>query len=44
MMWRRVIERLAARYVRVRGHTKVFCHLMSGILALTIDHLMRLVI
>jgi hypothetical protein len=33
-----------ARYVRVRGHTKVFCHLMFGILALTIDHLMRLVI
>jgi hypothetical protein len=33
-----------ARYVRVRGHAKVFCHLMFGILALTIDHLMRLVI
>jgi transposase len=32
-----------ARYVRVRGHAKVFCHLMFGILALTIDHLMRLV-
>jgi hypothetical protein len=32
-----------ARYVRVRGHTKVFCHLMFGILALTIDHLMRMV-
>ena len=31
------------RYVRVRGHAKVFCHLMFGILALTIDHLMRLV-
>jgi hypothetical protein len=31
-----------ARYVRVRGHTKVFCHLMFGILALTIDHLMRM--
>jgi hypothetical protein len=30
--------------VRVRGHAKVFCHLMFGILALTIDHLMRLVI
>jgi len=33
-----------ARYVRVRSHAKVFCHLMFGILALTIDHLMRLVI
>ena len=33
-----------ARYVRVRGHAKVLCHLMFGILALTINHLMRLVI
>ena len=32
-----------ARYVRVRGHAKVLCHLMFGILALTINHLMRLV-
>jgi hypothetical protein len=32
-----------ARYVRVRGHAKVFCHLMFGVLALTIDQLMRLV-
>jgi hypothetical protein len=31
------------RYVRVRGHTKVFCHLMFGVLALAIDHLMRLI-
>jgi hypothetical protein len=31
------------RTVRVRGHAKVFCHLMSGILALTIEQLMRLV-
>jgi hypothetical protein len=31
------------RYVRVRGHAKVFCHLMFGVLALTIDQLMRLV-
>jgi hypothetical protein len=29
--------------VRVRGHDKVFCHLMFGILALTIEQLMRLV-
>ena len=31
------------RYVRVRGHAKVFCHLMFGVLALTIHQLMRLV-
>jgi Transposase DDE domain/Transposase domain (DUF772) len=31
------------RYVRVRGHAKVFCHLMFGVLALAIDQLMRLV-
>ena len=31
------------RYVRVRGHVKVFCHLMFGVLALAIDHLMRLI-
>ena len=29
--------------VRVRGHDKVFCHLMFGILALTIEQLMRFV-
>ena len=29
--------------VRVRGHDKVFCHLMFGILALAIEQLMRLV-
>src|SRR5271167_4078711 len=31
------------RYVRVRGHAKVFCHLMFGVLALAIDQLMRLI-
>lgn len=31
------------RYVRVRGHAKVFCHLMFGILALTVEQLMRFV-
>jgi len=29
--------------VRVRGHDKVFCHLMFGILALAAEQLMRLV-
>ena len=27
----------------VRGHAKVLCHLMFGIVALTVDQLMRLV-
>jgi hypothetical protein len=27
--------------VRVRGHAKVYCHLMFGVLALTVDQLMR---
>lgn len=31
------------RSVRVRGHAKVFCHLMFGILALTVEQMMRLV-
>ena len=30
------------RFVRVRGHAKVFCHLMFGILALSVGQLMRL--
>ena len=29
--------------VRVRGHSKVLCHLMFGILALTVDQLLRFV-
>ena len=32
-----------ARFVRVRGHDKVLCHLMFGILALAAEQLMRLV-
>jgi len=31
------------RFVRVRGHAKVLCHLMFGILALAVEQLMRLV-
>ena len=30
------------RSVRVRGHAKVFCHLMFGVVALTVEQLMRL--
>jgi hypothetical protein len=29
--------------VRVRGHTKVMCHLMFGILALAADQILRLI-
>ena len=32
-----------ARFVRVRGHAKVLCHLMFGILAVAAEQLMRLV-
>jgi len=32
------------RHVRVRGHAKVACHLFFGVLALTVDRLMRLTI
>jgi hypothetical protein len=39
----RIKDDFGGRYVRVRGHAKVLCHLMFGVLALTIDQLMRLV-
>jgi hypothetical protein len=39
----RLKDEFGARFVRVRGHAKVTCHLMFGILALTVDQLMRLV-
>lgn len=39
----RLKDEFGGRYVRVRGHAKVMCHLMFGILALTVDQLMRLV-
>ncbi len=32
------------RFVRVRGHAKVLCHLMFGILTLTVEQLMRLIV
>ena len=38
----RIKDSYGGRHVRVRGHEKVFCHLMFGVLALTIDQLMRL--
>ena len=39
----RLKDEFGARNVWVRGDAKVFCHLMFGVLALTIDQLMRLV-
>ncbi|MCP5374291.1 MAG: transposase [Hyphomicrobiales bacterium] len=39
----RLKDDFGGRTVRVRGHDKVMCHLMFGILALTVDQLMRLV-
>jgi hypothetical protein len=39
----RIKDEFGGRYVRVRGHAKVMCHLMFGVLALTADQLFRLV-
>ena len=39
----RVKDEFGARQVRVRGHAKVLCHLMFGIVALTVDQVLRLV-
>ena len=38
----RIKEEFGGRHVRVRGPDKVRCHLMFGILALTVEQLMRL--
>ncbi len=38
----RLKEEFGGRHVRVRGPEKVMCHLMFGILALTVEQLMRL--
>lgn len=38
----RLKDEFGGRFVRVRGHAKVMCHLMFGVLALTVDQLMRL--
>lgn len=39
----RLKEEFGAHTVRVRGHAKVMCHLMFGILALTADQLLKAV-
>jgi len=38
----RLKDEFGGRNIRVRGHAKVFCHLMFGILVLAADQLMRL--
>ncbi len=40
----RLKEGFGGRHVRVRGPGKVRCHLMFGILALTVEQLMRLML
>jgi hypothetical protein len=39
----RLKDEFGARMIRVRGHAKVMCHLMFGVLALTADQLLRLI-
>lgn len=39
---RRLKDEFGGRHVRVRRHAKVICPLMFGIVALTVDQLMRL--
>jgi hypothetical protein len=39
----RLKDEFGGRMIRVRGHAKVMCHLMFGVLALTADQLLRLV-
>jgi len=39
----RMKDEFGGRFVRVRGHAKVMCHLMFGILALTADQFMRMI-
>ncbi len=39
----RLKDEFGGRMVRVRGHAKVMCHLMFGILALTANQLLSFV-
>ena len=38
----RLKDAFGARHLRVRGHARSFCHLMFGVLALTVSQLMKL--
>ena len=39
----RLKDEFGGRFVRVRGHAKVMCHLMFGIVALAADQILRLI-
>jgi Transposase DDE domain/Transposase domain (DUF772) len=39
----RLKDEFGARMVRVRGNAKVMCHLMFGVIALTVDQILRLI-
>jgi hypothetical protein len=39
----RLKDEFGGRHIRVRGHAKIFSHLMFGILVVTVDQLMRFV-
>jgi hypothetical protein len=39
----RLKDEFGARMVRVRGNAKVMCHLMFGVLALSVDQILRLI-
>lgn len=38
----RLKDEFGARFIMVRDHVKVMCHLMFGLLALNVDQLLRL--
>lgn len=38
----RLKDEFGARFIMVRDHVKVMCHLMFGLLALSVDQLLRL--
>ena len=40
----RLKDDFGGKFVRVRGSDKIMCHLMFGVLALTVEQLMRLLI
>ncbi len=40
----RLKDEFGGRHVRVKGHAKILCHLMFGILVITADQLMRFAI
>ena len=41
-VYSRLKDEFGARSIRVRGASKIMAHLMFGVLALTVDHLLKL--